>query len=131
NSELHRQRLLVDQGELPIQKAQHDMEVAGLTREIRDSEHKIASEQLERRTIAAPFRGMVVEVLRRRGEWVQPGDSVVRIVRLDRLKAEGFLPVRHAGLELVGSKVKLRVIAAGDQPLEATGHIIFINPEID
>ena len=30
-----------------------------------------------RRTIVAPLRGMVVEVLRRRGEWVQPGDAVV------------------------------------------------------
>ena len=62
---------------------------------------------------------------------MQPGDSVVRIVRLDRLKAEGFLPVKFAGLELVGSKVRLRVAAGGDQPLEATGQVVFINPEID
>jgi macrolide-specific efflux system membrane fusion protein len=131
NSELDRQRLLVEQGALQIQKAEHERDVASLEHEIRMNEHQTAREQLDRRTIAAPLRGMVVEVLRRRGEWVQPGDSVVRIVRLDRLKAEGFLPIRHAGLELVGSKVRLRVLAAGDQPIEATGHIVFINPEID
>src|SRR5438034_722296 len=131
NSELDRQRLQVDQGELQIQKAQHDLGVAGLTREIRDSEHKIASEQLERRTILAPLRGMIVEVLRRRGEWVQPGDTVVRIVRLDRLKAEGFLPAKHASLDLVGSKVRLKVVGGDNKPMEFAGHIVFVNPEID
>jgi RND family efflux transporter MFP subunit len=131
NSELDRQRLLVDQGELQIKKAEHERDLASLEHEIRVNEHQTAREQLDRRTIVAPLRGMVIEVLRRRGEWVQPGDSVVRIVRLDRLKAEGFLPARNANLELVDSKVKLRVTTAGDQPLEATGHIIFINPEID
>jgi macrolide-specific efflux system membrane fusion protein len=131
NSELDRQRLLVDQGELQIQKAEHDREVAGLTHQIRESEHKIASEQLERRTILAPLRGMIVEVLRRRGEWVQPGDAVVRIVRLDKLKAEGFLPAKHASLDLVGSKVRLKVVSADNKPMEFAGHIVFVNPEID
>jgi RND family efflux transporter MFP subunit len=131
NSELDRQRLQVDQGELQIQKAEHEREVAGLTREIRESEHKIASEQLERRTILAPLRGMIVEVLRRRGEWVQPGDTVVRIVRLDRLKAEGFLPAKHASLDLVGAKVRLKVASPDNKPLEFAGHIVFVNPEID
>jgi RND family efflux transporter MFP subunit len=131
NSELDRQRLLVDQGELQIKKAEHERDLASLEHEIRVNEHQTARDQLDRRTINAPLRGMVVEVMRRRGEWVQPGDSVVRIVRLDRLKAEGFLPVRHAGLDLVGSKVKLHVQPSGDQPVEASGHIVFVNPEID
>jgi membrane fusion protein, multidrug efflux system len=131
NSELDRQRLLVDQGELQIQKAEHEREVAGLTHQIRESEHKIASEQLERRTILAPLRGMIVEVLRRRGEWVQPGDTVVRIVRLDKLKAEGFLPAKHASLDLVGSKARLKVLSADNKPMEFPGHVVFVNPEID
>lgn len=130
-SELDRKRLLVEQGELQTKKAEHERDVAGLEREIRDNEYQTAREQLDRRTIAAPLRGMVVEVLRRGGEWVQPGDSIVRIVRLDRLKAEGFLPVKHAGLDLVNRKVKLSATAPGERTLEATGQIVFISPEID
>lgn len=131
NSELDRQRLLVEQGDLQTKKAEHERDVAGLEREIRDNEYQTAREQLDRRTIAAPLRGMVVEVLRRSGEWVQPGDSIVRIVRLDRLKAEGFLPVKHAGLDLVNRKVKLIANTMDEQTLEATGQIVFISPEID
>lgn len=130
-SELDRQRLLVEQGELQTKKAEHEHGVAGLERDIRDNDYQIAKEQLDRRTIAAPLRGMVVEVLRRRGEWVQPGDSIVRIVRLDRLKAEGFLPIKIAGLDLVDRKVKLIATAAGERTVEATGQIVFISPEID
>jgi membrane fusion protein, multidrug efflux system len=131
NSELDRQRLLVDQGELQSQKAEHERDVAGLTHEMRTSDYKIASEQLERRTILAPLRGMVVEVAHRRGEWVQPGDTVVRIVRLDHLRAEGFLSAKYASLDLVGSKVQVKVIAPDGKALELPGHIVFVNPEID
>ena len=131
NSELDRQRLLVEQGQLQIKKAEHERDLADLEREIRDNEHQTAREQLERRTIIAPLKGMIVEVLRRQGEWVQPGDSIVRIVRLDRLKVEGFLPVKQAGLDLTGSLVKLRIATAGDRELESTGKIVFISPEID
>jgi macrolide-specific efflux system membrane fusion protein len=102
-----------------------------LEKDIRDNDYQIAKEKLERRMIAAPLRGMVVEVLRRPGEWVQPGDSIVRIVRLDRLKAEGFLPIKHAGLDLVGRKVKLIVGSPGERSVEARGQIAFISPEID
>src|SRR5262245_40050334 len=134
NSELDRQRLLVEQGELQIRKAEHDQEVAGLTREIRENEHQTMRDQLIRRTIAAPLRGMVVEILRRRGEWVQPGDAVVRIVRLDRLRAEGFLPAQHARLDLVGSKVRLKLAASADKtakPQEFPGRIVFVSPDLD
>jgi RND family efflux transporter MFP subunit len=134
NSELDRQRLLVEQGELQTQKAEHDREVAGLTYEIRQNEHQSAREQLDRRIIAAPLRGMVVEVLRRRGEWVQPGDVVVRIVRLDRLRAEGFLPAQYARLDLAGSKVKLQLTLSSDKndkPVEFPGQIVFVSPDID
>lgn len=131
NSELDRQRLLVEQGELETKQAEHEREIAGLTHEIRDNEHRTALDQLERRTIAAPLRGMVVEVHRRRGEWVNPGETVARVVRMDRLRAEGFLSVKHARLELVGSKVRVKVVDAAGKSFELPGEIVFVSPEID
>jgi RND family efflux transporter MFP subunit len=131
NTELDRQRLLVEQGDLQVKQAEHEHEVAVITYEIKQNEHRTALEELERRTLTAPLRGMVVEVHRRRGEWVQPGDMVVRVVRLDRLRVEGFLAARHARLELVGSKVKVKVAGPDGQMAEFPGQIVFVNPEID
>lgn len=131
NTDLDRQRLLVEKGELEVKQAEHDREIAALTRDVRDNEHRASLEQLARRTIAAPLAGMVVEVHRRRGEWVQPGETVARIVRMDRLRAEGFLAAKHARLDLVGSKVKLKVVALDGKELEFHGQIVFVSPEID
>jgi macrolide-specific efflux system membrane fusion protein len=73
---------------------------------------------------------MIVELHRRRGEWVQPGDTVARIVRLDKLRVEGFLAAKHARPELVGSKTIVKV-TIGDDELEFPGEIVFVSPEID
>ena len=35
--------------------------------------------------------GVVVEIKRRKGEWVEPGETVIRILRIDSLRAEGFV----------------------------------------
>lgn len=131
NTELDRQRLLVEQGELETKQAEHDQEIAGLTHQIRDNEHRTAQDELSRRTIASPLKGMVVEVHRHRGEWVNPGETVARVVRMDRLRAEGFLAAKHARLDLVGSKVKLKVVGPDGKNIEVPGEIVFVSPEID
>src|SRR5690606_7372893 len=117
--------------QLEIQQAEHEQEIATLTRSIRENEQRTAEEQLERRTITAPLGGMVVEVHRRRGEWVQPGETVARIIRLDRLRAEGFLAAKDARLELVGSPVTLHVVAPNGDKFTCSGEIVFVSPEID
>ena len=129
-SELDRERLLVEQGQLEIEKAEHERELAGLMHDIRENEHRTALDQLERRTVLAPLKGMVVELHRRRGEWVQPGDTVARIVRLDKLRVEGFLAAKHARPELVGSKATVKVMN-DEKEQEFPGEIVFVSPEID
>lgn len=131
DSELDRQRLTVEKSELETKQAEHEREVAGLTKDVKDNEHRTALDQLGRRTIAAPIRGMVVELHRKKGEWVQPGDTVARVIRLDKLRAEGFLPAKHAGMDLVGGKVTLKLVTPGGEELSCPGEITFVSPEID
>lgn len=131
DSELDRQRLVREKGELEIKQAEQELEIAGITQAIRDNERRTAEEMLDRRTIRSPLRGMVVELHRRRGEWVQPGETVARVLRLDRLRVEGFLAAKHAGLELVGGKAVVRVLGADGKPRDFAGEIVFVSPEID
>lgn len=130
-TELDRLRLLVQQGELEVKKAQHERQIAGLTNEIRQNEYQTALDQLALRQMSAPLRGMVVEVYHRTGEWVQPGDAVARIIRLDRLRVEGFLPAAQGRLSLVGQPAKVYSKTEDDQPIELTGEVVFVSPEID
>ena len=45
----------------------------------------------------------IVQVYVRKGEWVEPGQKALRIVNVDRLKAEGFIPAAAATAELLGT----------------------------
>jgi macrolide-specific efflux system membrane fusion protein len=124
-------KLKAVQAKLQLEKAQHDLEVARLTRDARTADIGIVEHNLARRRVVAPFAGQVVEILRRRGEWVEPGDKVVRVVRLDRLRAEGFLDLQYVRPELVGRPVTVRVEGVGGQPRTLTGKLLFVSPEAD
>jgi len=131
NSELDRQRLLVDQGELETQRAEHQQQIAALTHQIRDNEHRSALDQLALRKMTAPLKGMVVEVRSGRGEWVQPGDAVARIIRLDRLRVEGFLSFRLGVRNLVGRPAEVTAQSDDGEIMVLPGKVVFVSPEID
>lgn len=127
-SDLDRLRLDAETAELASRQARHDLEIASLTRQLKQNEVELAVQRVDRRRITAPLSGIVVEVHRRRGEWVEPGQPVVRIVRLDRLQAEGFFDFRQArGLE--GRRVTLRTDDGFPEPY--SGQIVFVSPEVD
>ena len=74
--EMDRLRLTVEKSELEKEQAQHEHDIAGQTVLVKQSERALAAEQVRRRRILAPLEGVVVQVNRRRGEWVEPGDQV-------------------------------------------------------
>jgi macrolide-specific efflux system membrane fusion protein len=64
-----------------------------------------------------------------KGEWVEVGKPVVRIVRLDKLRVEGFIHVRDAlPGDIVDRSVKVAVELARGQKREFTGKITFVSP---
>jgi macrolide-specific efflux system membrane fusion protein len=66
----------------------------------------------------------------RRGEWVEPGQEALRIVNVDRLKAEGFIPAARATADLTGKSVTLEVDGAVSDTVPS-GTIVFVSPEVD
>lgn len=131
DSEMDRLRLIVDRAVLEVEQAERELEIAEFTRQIKENGYKSAQEKVERHRITAPIGGVVVQVNRHRGEWVEPGEMVVRILRLDRLRAEGFLPVRYLRHDLQDWQVKLTVDLPGNPGAEFPGKVVFLSPEID
>lgn len=130
-TEIDRLRLATEKAELEMEQAQRDMQVAKFTEALRQNDLELAQWDVARRKIVAPVSGMVVQVHRQRGEWLQPGDAVLRIVRLDRLRAEGFLQAREVPRHLEGCPVTLTVDLGQRQPTQFAGKIRFASPEID
>lgn len=130
-SEMDRLRLLVEKGSLEVEQAAHEFKVAGLMQQAKEADHLAAKQTVERHRITSPLAGLVVQVKRRRGEWVRPGDPVVRVLRIDRLRAEGFLRVQGAVQDLQGHAAKLVVDVPGAGPATFPATVVFVDPEID
>lgn len=130
-TELDRLQLDADKAELAWQQAQHELEVAKLTLQLKQADCEAATRSVERRQITAPLGGVVVEVTRRRGEWVEPGNKVLRVMRVDRVRAEGFLDARQARGPLKGSRVTLQLDAAENLSRTFSGKLTFVSPEVD
>lgn len=130
-TEVDRLRLAAEHAELQKEQAEYDFETAQLALRVNENELERAKRQVERRGIAAPIPGRAVQVLRRSGEWVEPGQSVVRIIRIDRLKAVGSLDATQLTQDLTGRKVKLQVRLSGEEPIEFPGEITFVHSEVN
>ena len=131
DSEMDRLRLVVERAVLEVEQAQYEFEIAQFTRQIKQNECQSAQEKTKRHEIVAPISGVVVQVKRRRGEWVTPGEDVVQILRLDRLRAEGFLNVRYLSDDMEDWRVELTVDLPGEPGVQLPGEIVFVSPEID
>ncbi len=129
-SEMDRLRLTVQKTALEIEQAQLELELAQAAREAKLIDVHSAEHSIRQRQVAAPLAGFVAEVNRHQGEWVQPGQTIMRILRLDRLRAEGLIDATLVNGELKGRKARLTVEIDG-QPAEFAGFVTYVSPEID
>jgi multidrug efflux pump subunit AcrA (membrane-fusion protein) len=138
-TDLRRLWLTWNRATLEIEKSQVDLRIAGLKAKVSQAETKVAEENLNRRQIISPVDGIVVEVKRRPGEWVQPellrreavaeetAGYVVHVVRLDRLRVEGLV---DPALAPPGTLLNRTVTVAPARGRAAAfqGKVVFVSP---
>ena len=112
-SELDQLRLAKEKAALEYEQAGEDQEIARLTARLKENEVQTGTFNVERRQIVSPIAGVVVQIKRHKGEWVQLGESIVRIVRVDHLRAEAFLNSHDVSGDLAGRPVSLVVDLPG------------------
>ena len=128
-SEIDRLKLAADQAELRIEASKHEVGQRGLDAKAFVARAELAELDVLRRKTTAPFAGIVAERLVREGEWIEPGEPVVRLVKLDRLRVETFVKV--ADLlpgELVGRSMTIRVALARGRTEQFEGRVVFVSP---
>lgn len=130
--QIEKLQIEVETAQLEVEQAIKDLATAQRAVAAAKNELEIAQRGVERRRIVAPIEGVVVDGRRRLGEWVEPGATVLRIVRDDRLRAEGFVDVRLVTTPLVGQPAEL-VVALGDGGPRSVfrGTVTFVSPEVN
>lgn len=129
-NEIDRLKLLSDRAKLEVERAVHLRDMAALEVRQAENEYRKSYEVYSRHKIVSPVSGVVVGVEKRVGEWVEPGTSVLRIVRLDRLRIEGFVSAELSSQELNGRAARITVDLAG-KPHETLGVVVFVSPDVN
>lgn len=116
---------------LDLEQAQFDFEAAKLAAATFESEYQLAQDKLHRRRVVAPISGVVVQVPKRRGEWVELGQPVARILSLDKFRVEFFLDSTRATSELIGKTVRFALPTSVRESGVYTGRVAVVSPEVD
>lgn len=136
-AEMDEYRLAATEAKTLVWERRREREIAELQHQLHLQQWELARTRRERHAINAPLAGLVKEVHRQRGEWVTPGQPVIRILRLDRLRCVGYIDAdlartRWAGGELIGREAILHVPSASDpQARRFTGKVTLLGPEIE
>lgn len=119
-------------GELETEKAQLELDVAGLTAKAKEASVEAADDDIHRRRVFSPIDAVVVEIDKHVGEWVNPGDRIMRIVRMNKVRVEGLLPIALVSqTQVVDRPVTVETTISGNRNVQFNGKIVFVAPELD
>lgn len=130
-SEVDRLQLVVEKTRLEIEQARHNFEIAKLSEQLDRLKVEQRELDLGQHTIRSPVSGMVVALNFRAGEWVRVSDPVARVVRIDRLRVEDYVPVELGIAGLDHARVVFRPDLPALQGSEFEGRIVFAHPEVN
>ncbi len=110
-----------------ISQAQVDADQADLDNKL--AQWNLASAQLAKKTLSAPFAGRVGITTTNPGQYLNPGDKVITLQQLDTLWLDFTLPQGQVSDLAVGQKVSIQVDAWPDKHFDGT--ITALNPLVD
>ncbi|MDG2469403.1 MAG: HlyD family efflux transporter periplasmic adaptor subunit, partial [Pirellulaceae bacterium] len=87
--------------------------------------------EIDRHQIVSPLNGRIMDIMREKGEWVEAGKVVFRVIGISKLKAEGFVDSKFVSDNLNGSKVQLLVVMSNGKEETFSGKIKFVSDEVD
>ena len=128
-SEVRRLQLTQHRAYLQIDRSKMEQEVAKLNADVAQAAVDSADAAIARRSITSPIDGIILSVLKKPGEWVQVGEPVARVARMDYLRVEGFLSAAEFNpSEVSGRSVTVDLELARGQKVSLPGTVTFVNP---
>lgn len=129
--EVERLRLTMEKSELEIEFAHFERDLLAAKLGRIEADLRVAQHEVEQMQVASPIAGVVAELYCRAGEWVNAGDPIARLVRVDRLRVEGFVGIEDALAGLVNRPVVVEATLPGGETIQAKGRVVFVSPEAE
>ena len=130
-TEVRGKKLDWDKMVLSIEKSVHERELAKYEAYTKKAEVEAADLAIQRRVITAPFDGVVEKMSRKQDEWVNPGDTILKLFRLDTVQVEGAVPQsQYDPHEIQGCKVTVEVQLARGRKESFSGRITRVSSAV-
>ena len=128
-TQVRRQILTHQRSKIEVSVAKQDKMSADTTAEVRIAQIEVASLNLDHHQIKSPIDGEVVQVYRKIGEWVSPGDPLIRVVDLRTLRVEGFLKINdYLRQDIAGQPVIVEIQLPGGRTESFESTITYVSP---
>jgi multidrug efflux pump subunit AcrA (membrane-fusion protein) len=129
--ELEKLKLEYDRGVLQGDKAQKDQRLARLDADVKQAELRAAKDELERRTLIAPFDGEIQELLLEESEWVNPGDPILQLVHFETMWVETMIDAaKYDPAELQHRPATVLVSLARGRQAKVSGKVVFVSQSL-
>ncbi|TWT94839.1 putative efflux pump membrane fusion protein [Botrimarina colliarenosi] len=128
-AEVRKEQLEWKRAQLGGDKAAKDQQLALMEVNVKRAEMQLAEIALEKRRIRAQFGGEVLRLHREEGEWVQPGDTIAEVARLDTLQVDGWVYFDEFDpRDIENCRVTINVRVGPDRTEQATGFVVYVDP---
>ena len=131
-TQLRREDLTKERAEFQHQAAVIQHAVAGDTQSLKAAELEAMTNRVNRHEIRSPIDGVVAQIVRRPGHWLQPGDPVIRVVRMNRLRIEGMVEGDLAAPSQVDKQPVIVTVRRGvEGNFELEGEVSYVSPIVE
>lgn len=131
-TELRKFRFQLERAQAQLKLAITEQTIARMTVKVKTAQLQAIDIELDRRRMKAPFKGEVVEVYKKRGEWAQAGEPLLHLVRIDKCRVKGFvLATDAAAHEVEGKPVEISVVVGNDKTVILNGTVGYASKVIE
>ena len=115
---------------LEMQKAEQDRKKALAEARLALAEKRQVQSKIDRHTLRSDFDGYVIEVKKHKQEYVQLGEEVLRLARMDRVWVQSVVNTKELNAhELMNKKVTVTIELARGETAEFEGMVKFVGLE--
>ncbi|QDU98987.1 efflux RND transporter periplasmic adaptor subunit [Lignipirellula cremea] len=130
-SEVRRFELAARKAKLLVERSESEKRLAGLALRGQNVTVNLARKNVSRCQVVSSISGEVIALKKQEGEWVNLGDPIAHVVRLDTLRVEGFVTAAsHDPIEIVNQPVVATVKLAHGRQAQFAGRIVFVRPVV-
>ncbi len=131
-NQLRRLKLAVQRAELEIDRAKKRLSEAHTAEQLAEAELALLDDQLSHLNVQSPLAGVILETSKSVGEWVQTGETVATIARMDRLHVNAILDSATISPEAcVGLPVSVHwVDRASGEDRSLRGRVLSVDPHV-